>query len=96
MESPAWSKAFSKKQHSKRLLNKVQLPNSYESGYGSIVTAWSLETQCHCHFARFTRTSSLSFLANTLFIANAGCDQIVIRRCTGRVGSTSLARLISS
>ena len=31
---------------------------------------------------RSTRTSSLSFLANTLFIAKAGCDQIVIRRWT--------------
>ena len=46
--------------------------------------------------ARLTRTSSLSLRANTLFIAKAGCDQIVIRRPTFRVGSTSFARLISS
>jgi hypothetical protein len=42
-----------------------------------------------------TRTISLSFRAKTLFIANAGCDQIVIRVPTFRVGSTSFARLSS-
>ena len=46
--------------------------------------------------ANETRTISLSLRANTLFMANAGCDQIVIRRRTSRVGSTSVARLISS
>src|SRR5271156_920027 len=45
--------------------------------------------------ARDTRTISLSLRAKTLFIAKAGCDQIVIRRMTFRVGSMSLARLIS-
>ena len=48
------------------------------------------------YLARLTRTNSLSLRANTLFIAKAGCDQIVMRRWTLRVGSTSFARLISS
>jgi len=45
---------------------------------------------------RSTRTSSRSLRAKTLCMANAGCDQIVMRRCTRRVGSTRRARLISS
>lgn len=46
----------------------------------------------YCGARRSTRTISLSLRANTLFMANAGCDQIVIRSLTCRVGSTSLAR----
>ena len=35
------------------------------------------------HFARFTRINSPSLRANTLCMANAGCDHTVIRRCIG-------------
>src|SRR3712207_7568267 len=52
-------------------------------------TLFPYTTLFRSYFERSTRTISLSLRANTPFIANAGCDQIVIRRLTGRVGSTS-------
>ena len=55
----------------------------------------AIELFAHRSAARLTRTSSLSLRAKTLLWANAGWDQMVIRRRTFRVGSTSLARLIS-
>ena len=55
----------------------------------------AVECRAHLPAARLTRTSSLSFRAKTLLSAKAGCDQMVIRRLTFRVGSTSFARLIS-
>src|SRR5436190_23301599 len=63
-------------------------------------TVYVSAAQKRKHFAYFsersTRTISLSLRANTLFMANAGCDQIDMRVPTLRVGPTSFARLSSS